>query len=491
MNRSDADRENARRDREIRRLERAGEPVPPELRERAGAAAPPTPAPAGPSAYVPPPAPVVPPAPVDVGREGSDVHGVNVEPHTLDPGAPQAQGAPADPAYHTDEHPIYHTDEHDLPAGTPLHAPIVTPPPPSVAATAGRPVRRRRGRRIAVISVLALLGVAIAWFAISLTQPFTGKGSGRVVVTVPAGASTSQIGDLLAKEGVVDSAFFFGLRARMDGTKLRSGRYTLLKGMSYGDALIALSTVPAAPKTVSITIPEGLSRREISPRTSAAGLSGNYVRATASSPRLHPSAYGAPRGTRNLEGFLFPATYELKPGAKVNALVNDQLRTFRQRFATIDMRSAKHKNLTGYDIITIASMIDRETAYPKDRAKIAAVIYNRLHQGIPLGIDATTRYEFHNWTKPLKQSELSSPSKYNTRTHKGLPPTPIGNPGMASLRAAAHPAAGSYLFYVVKPCGNGASAFSSTNAQFLKDVAAYNAARAKNGGNDPSTCKKK
>jgi UPF0755 protein len=134
-------------------------------------------------------------------------------------------------------------------------------------------------------------------------------------------------------------------------------------------------------------------------------------------------------------------------------------------------------------------MIEREAAVPRDRPLIAAVIYNRLHQHIPLGIDATLRYALHDWSRPLRASQLRSPSLYNTRNHQGLPPGPIGNPGLASIQAAAHPAHVPFLYYVVKPCGNGAHAFSSTAAQFQRDVAAYNAARTKNHGNDPSHCK--
>jgi UPF0755 protein len=133
-------------------------------------------------------------------------------------------------------------------------------------------------------------------------------------------------------------------------------------------------------------------------------------------------------------------------------------------------------------------MVAREAGVAKDRRLISAVIYNRLRRGMPLGIDATLRYRLNNWSRPLRQSELDTNSEYNTRKVQGLPPTPIGNPGLASLRAAADPANVGYLFYVVKPCGNGAHAFSSTDAQFQKDVQAYNRAREKRGGKDPSRC---
>jgi UPF0755 protein len=205
------------------------------------------------------------------------------------------------------------------------------------------------------------------------------------------------------------------------------------------------------------------------------------------SSHLSPRRYGAPRGA-TLEGFLFPATYELKRGATVRALVAKQLDAFKQNFAKVDMSYARKKNLTPYDVVTIAAMVEREASLDRERPLIAAVIYNRLKQGMPLGIDATIRFATKNWTRPLRVSELRINSGYNTRTHQGLPPGPIGNPGLASLKAAAHPARAGYLFYVVKPCGNGAHAFSSSDAQFQRDVAKYNSARAKKGGKSPAQC---
>ena len=342
------------------------------------------------------------------------------------------------------------------------------------------------GRRIAALVLLAIVGLA-AWFLISLFQPFKGGGSGEVTVTVPQGASVGDIGDLLAKNKVVSSSFFFELRARLSGDSgdLKPGVYRLKHGMSYSSALNAL-TKGVAPNVVQIVIPEGRSRREIAGL--ARGLKGSYLAASARSPYLNPRHYGAKRA-RNLEGFLFPASYQLKKGASARTLVKEQLQAFRQNFSKVSLSYAHKKNLTAYDVLTIASMVEREAAVPRDRPLIASVIYNRLHDHIPLGIDSTLRYVLGDWTHPLRVSQLASPSPYNTRNHVGLPPGPIGNPGLASIQAAAHPPRTSYLFFVVKPCGNGAHVFSSTNAQFLRDQARYNSARAKNGGRSPETCK--
>ena len=152
------------------------------------------------------------------------------------------------------------------------------------------------------------------------------------------------------------------------------------------------------------------------------------------------------------------------------------------------MRYARSKNLTTYDVLIIASMIEREVQVPKERKLVAAVIYNRLHDGMPLQIDATIRYASGNFTKPLSPSELQLDSPYNTYTNSGLPPGPIGNPGLASIEAAAHPAQVPYLYYVVKPNTCGEHTFATTEAEFNRAKAAYDEARAANGRQRAHPC---
>jgi UPF0755 protein len=390
----------------------------------------------------------------------------------------------------------HHTDSWDRPIGTvrvsrgEYQAQPGAPGMPPHRNIGVQKTRRRWLRRFVVLLLILALA-AVAVFAFMLYQPFHGKGYDAVVVKIPPGSSAGDIGKLLSSKGVVESSFFFNLRARVDGDrgKLQAGTYTLKRSMPYNDALAALTQAPKAAPTIDVTLPEGPSRRELAPRVKAAGVRGSYVDASASSKLLKPRTYGAPKGTKDLEGFLFPDTYQLRSRtATAKTLVNLQLRQFKSEFAKVDLRRARRKHLSRYDVLIIASMIDREAQVSKDRRLISAVIYNRLQKGIPLGIDATLRYRLNNWSKALRESELNINSDFNTRRRIGLPPTPIGNPGLASIQAAADPANAKYLFYVVKPCGNGAHAFSTTDAQFQKDVAAYNRARDKRGGKDPSHC---
>jgi uncharacterized YceG family protein len=363
-----------------------------------------------------------------------------------------------------------------------------TLPPPPPAPGERRPRGRFPRRRALLLLVLVPLIAGAVYLANALFQPLAGEGGRTVRVDVPENATAGDIGDLLAERGIVDSAFFFTVRARLDGASLKAGEYTLKTDMPYGDAIKALSAGPPPPRTIKVTIPEGRARRETAPLVRDAGLDGSYLAATERSSSFNARRYGAPRRVNSLEGFLFPATYELEPGSTSRQLVRQQLAAFRENIGQVNMRRARARNLTTYDVLIIASMVEREATLDSERRQISAVIHNRLRQGMPLGIDATIRYATRNWTEPLKQSELAIDSPFNTRRRTGLPPTPIGSPGLASIKAAANPANVKHLFYVVKPCGNGAHSFSSTDAQFQRDVAAYNRKRDELGGKSPVDC---
>jgi cell division protein YceG involved in septum cleavage len=246
----------------------------------------------------------------------------------------------------------------------------------------------------------------------------------------------------------------------------------------------------AAPAVVRVLIPEGETRRQIAARAHRAGLTGSYLTASKRSSLLNPAHYGAPPGTPSLEGFLFPATYDLYRGDPAGRLVHEQLIAFTERFGDEEIRRAHELHITPYQLLIVASMVEREAQLAGDRAKVAAVIYNRLRLSTPLGIDATIRYALDDYTHPLTTAQLALDSPYNTRLHRGLPPTPIDNPGLAAIQAAAHPAHAGYLYYVDAPDGCGELAFSTTSAQFERDAAAYHQALAADGGRVPA-CKKR
>jgi uncharacterized YceG family protein len=219
--------------------------------------------------------------------------------------------------------------------------------------------------------------------------------------------------------------------------------------------------LPAPPKPFRVIFPEGFTRAQMTDRVSAVATIAQ--RKTTKHVRLNGRAYAKltrkasipcfhPHVQHNLEGFLFPATYDFVASTTTAQLVRSQLAAFCTEWNQVDLRYARSKNLTGYDVLTIASMIERETIAPSERRLVSAVIYNRLHARMPLGIDATLRYGLHIApTQSILESQLQSDSPYNTRKLAGLPPTPIANPGLPSIKAAAHPAKVDYLYFVRKP----------------------------------------
>ena len=220
-------------------------------------------------------------------------------------------------------------------------------------------------------------------------------------------------------------------------------------------------TTIVAPKPFRVVFPEGFTRKQMAERVTAVAdiaerkrgkpvkLKANAYLAATARPRRQPG-FGAK--AYPLEGFLFPATYDFTARTTSAQLVAAQLKAFRLNWAKLNLAYARSKNLTPYDVLIIASMVEKETPAPEERQLVAGVIYNRLHEGMTLGIDATLRYGLNiPPTESIHESQLHDPTPYNTRLHAGLPPTPIGSPGLASLQAAVHPAKTAFLFFVAKP----------------------------------------
>jgi len=223
----------------------------------------------------------------------------------------------------------------------------------------------------------------------------------------------------------------------------------------------AAETVAPKP-TLKILFPEGFTVAQMAKRITAVNKIAKEEKGI--TPALQAKAYRRvantaaelPKGFRkvkapHLEGFLFPATYEFTEDTTAKQLIDLQLAAFERAWSQLDLKYAKSKNLTPYDVLIIASMVEKEVQVPKERPLVAAVIYNRLKADLPLGIDATIRYGLGiPPTKAIRQSQLESRNPYNTRVHQGLPPTPIASPGLASLQAAAHPANVDHLYFIRK-----------------------------------------
>jgi uncharacterized YceG family protein len=245
----------------------------------------------------------------------------------------------------------------------------------------------------------------------------------------------------------------------------------------------------AAPPTTTIKqlrqfrilFPEGFTRAEMAARVTAVAKiakqeSHHPVKLSekkylSASLRQAFPGFGAKK--LQMEGFLFPDTYFFDKTSTSAYLVQEQLSEFRTMWKKVDMSYARSKNLTPYDVLKIASIIEGEAQASNEYPLVSAVIYNRLHLGMTLGMDSTLRYGLHvPGNQSLTQSELANPTPYNTRLHKGLPPTPIGNPGLLALQAAAHPAHVDYLYFVRKP-DHVHHYFTASYQDFLNHEAEY------------------
>jgi uncharacterized YceG family protein len=255
-------------------------------------------------------------------------------------------------------------------------------------------------------------------------------------------------------------------------------------GCGSDDPAPATTAVAPAPSRLRIIFPEGQNVKEMGERVAAVrriaiakrGVTPKLTRErylAAVAKARPPKPFRADWKKGSMEGFLFPALYDFTQFTTGTELLDDQLAAFRRNFARVNLSYATSKNLTPYDVLKIASMIEKETVARKERKLVAAVIYNRLRNRMPLGIDATIRYGLGiPGTKSLTKAAIASDSPYNSRRFPGLPPTPIANPGLASIKAAAHPAKVDYLYYVRIP-GTKRHFFTSSETEFLRKVCEF------------------
>lgn len=349
------------------------------------------------------------------------------------------------------------------------------------ASTPDRVVRhedRPRGHRAAVIA-LVLVFLLLVLGVVAAVRHYTwctaaGDIHDPVRFEVAEGATGDVVAGRLAEAGVTRCGGIVGntLMARSGrASQIRAGTFDLTTGMTLDEALDVLTAVAVTAPTLEVTIPEGYRLTQIAERAAQdLKIPAEQFLALAQSGDLSLPPY-LPKGTATAEGFLFPKSYEfVKVDLTPGLVAHRMLEQFAIEAQELDLiGGADRLGYTPYEIVVIASMIEREAGVDADRDKIAAVIYNRLDQGMTLGIDATLLYDDPTPDGQLSASDLEVDSPYNTRINGGLTPTPIASPGAASLEAALHPADVPFLYYVL--CGvDGHHEFSVGYDEFLANV---------------------
>lgn len=336
----------------------------------------------------------------------------------------------------------------------------------------------RRGKVVVALTVIGgILAVPLlgGYFYLRSIGFYGSSDPGKeVTFEIPKGATVSEIGEILEENGIISSAFGFRLVAYVeDGEEdILAGNYTLPTGLNARDALNALvGSSPAGDEFVTVTFPEGSWLTEFADAVSEdTHVSGKKFLQLATSGKVRSEFL--PDDVETLEGLLFPSTYQVIERDTPRSILQRLVDEFEKQVAGLDFSKAEDVGLTPYEAIIVASMIEAETRVDKERPMVARVIYNRIEIGWTLGIDATVLYALGDRHAELTASALDIDSPFNTRKFHGLPPTPIGAPGLASIEAALNPAEGDWRYYVLADC-EGNHAFSVGDADFLEDKAAY------------------
>jgi len=325
---------------------------------------------------------------------------------------------------------------------------------------------------MALVAMILIVGIPVYAGYRTLIAPETEVAAGQTVeVTIPAGSDTARIAEILAEVGVIDNGAMFRLRARLDEVdgKLRPGVYQLSTGMPYSLVLERLLAGPPL-EYVTITIPEGLTVDQIAERfESQAGIPAAEIVALAYGQAEmfaaeHPYLTGVYQ--ESLEGYLFPKTYRVLADATASDVIEMMLDQFDTEMASVDLAYTTARGMSLHEVVTLASMIEREARVADERPLVSSVIYNRLDRGMRLEIDATIEYVIRENRPRLLNRDLEIDSPYNTYRNAGLPPGPIASPGLAALQAAAAPAQSNYIYYVLTST-DGSHTFAETYEEFL------------------------
>lgn len=326
---------------------------------------------------------------------------------------------------------------------------------------------------VLILLLVVVIGVAGGMYW-SLTRP-QGSGNRPITFQVASGDTVSSIATRLQRKGLIDNTLLFHLDARLQdlGGNLKAGVYTLRPGMSIQGMVMALQHYTSP--TIRITIREGLRKEQIAAILQKHGINGKQFLRAVEHPTFHlPVMRDKPRGA-GLEGYLYPNTYEVAPHYNGALFAKLMVQTLSQVFTPGMQARAMHTKLGIYGVLKLASIVEREARMPSERRLIASVYHNRLTMHPPiLNADPTVQYAVGHrgdWWPTLTSGQEDAASPYNSYTHAGLPPTPICNPGLASIKAALSPASTHYLFFVAK--GNGYHAFATTLAQQQANIARY------------------
>lgn len=323
---------------------------------------------------------------------------------------------------------------------------------------------------ILILLILVVAAGGVFTFLHMLETPLDASAKESVTVSVPQGSSTDDIARILEESGVIDSAFKFKIFSKVESNdgKYKAGVYEVSAAMSPREIMDKL--VEGNEDTLTFTVPEGYTLNGIAEVVAKTGVctADEFLKEAAEGTFDYDFLTGGVEGEKRLEGFLFPSTYNIYKNATPHDVIDKMLSTFKnvyeKSYASSD--PAVTSSYGTAQIVTIASLIEREAKLDDERPVIASVIYNRLNSSMRLQIDATVQYALGATKDRLYESDLKIDSPYNTYKVDGLPVGPICSPGEKAINAALNPAATDYLYYVASPAKDGSHNFASNYEQF-------------------------
>lgn len=340
--------------------------------------------------------------------------------------------------------------------------------------------KRRSGLKLFILLLILLL-IAASGYVIYNFQPMPASEE-AIRLEITPGSGSMRIAEQLQEEGLIRNSWLFlsYLRLNEQGTRFMAGQYDMRPGMTYDDIIEKLNSGDTvAEDTLRFTIPEGLTIPQIADKLSAEnGMDANIILELADKPELFPSRWleqipDHPDMKYRMEGYLFPETYEMKLDSTPEDIFNRMINEWERKLAQLPEdweERMKERGLDFHQLITIASLIEREVTVVEERPLVAGVIYNRLDIDMPLQLDATVQYSLDKPKERLFNEDLLVDSPYNTYKNEGLPPGPIATPSLSSVEAALYPEASNYLFYVTKKDGSQTHLFAETYSEHLKNI---------------------
>lgn len=331
---------------------------------------------------------------------------------------------------------------------------------------------RRLLRYFLIFLLIAVIIIAarFIWLYRAMGMAADSQNDTKVTVTIPDGSSSREIGNILDKKGLLSSVSAFNMKTAFDGAEYKAGTYQMAPSMTMDEIEEMLEKGADTSNTVKVTIPEGYNIQQIASKVADAGIctSDEFLKEAADGQFDYDFISQTISGEKRLEGYLYPDTYEFYKNASAHDVIDKMLSRFNEIYseAAKTADSSITSKYSEQQIVTVASLVEREAKLDSERPEVASVVYNRLDKGMKLQFCSTVQYALGKVKARLYNSDLKVDSPYNTYINEGLPPGPIASPGRASIEAALKPAKTDYLYFVVSSKGDGSHNFAATGDDF-------------------------